>query len=186
MIYLVIFEHEKGENEHPHYLRMKASRLQSLRLQVEWLYTQRMSMMSRSALWWLSVVFLLSVMNSASLAFAPPPTRRRLELQNNIFPTRIWARINGDDNEIKFKDSKEKRIEDLLEIERLAAETKSQPANRIFEAISNTFWVILGLGVLLNMFGYGYVVNKDEFSIKIDTLEKKQFQEELVKTSKNR
>lgn len=99
----------------------------------------------------------------------------------------IGARKNDDDNDKskKFKDSRDKRIEDLLEIERLAAESNQTTPSRLFEAISRTFWAVLGLGLVLNAFGYGLVVSKD--GVKVDTLASRQFQQELVKpASKNR
>lgn len=83
---------------------------------------------------------------------------------------------NDSDEDSKYKESRDKRVQDLLEIERLAAENKPP---KIFEAVSKTFWAILGLGLLMNIFGYGYIVDKG--GIRIDTLENKQFQQELVR-----
>lgn len=144
--------------------------------------TTKFSVMGRLAFCWVVFAVLLLLVVTSS-AFAPTSLLNRREQISLRLSMRVWANKNENDNKTKYKDSNEKLIDDMLEIERLAAENKPP---RIFEAISKTFWAILGLGLLLNAFGYGYVVNKDEWSIKIDTLENKDFQQELVKASKNR
>lgn len=122
------------------------------------------------------IVLFLSITDGTP-AFVPTPRLTRHIREPPVI--RVLPGQNGNnDKKIKYKDSEDKRIDDLLEVERIAAE--NQPP-KIFEAISKTFWAILGIGLVLNTFGYGFIVSKD--GIKIDTLENAQFQQELIKQS---
>jgi hypothetical protein len=54
---------------------------------------------------------------------------------------------------------------------------------RIGEAVNSVAVLFVCCGLLLNVFGYAYVV-KDNYMLTIDTLENRQFQRELSKSMK--
>ena len=78
-------------------------------------------------------------------------------------------------------------------IEEIEREASKKVASRLLfswnlqEAISKTAWAFVLIGFLLNLFGYDYVFNQESGTLRIDTIENKHFQQELVQgTPRNR
>lgn len=75
----------------------------------------------------------------------------------------------------------------LVELSRLEQESSKRVMDRLLlpqrigQAVTSAAWFFVGLGFVLNIFGYGYV-KKDGF-ITIDILENQAFQRELNKPS---
>ena len=71
-------------------------------------------------------------------------------------------------------------------IEEVEREASRKVASRLMfswnlqQAINTTAWTFVLVGFLLNLFGYDYVFNKENQFLRIDTIENKQFQQELV------
>jgi|Transcript_9766 hypothetical protein len=71
-------------------------------------------------------------------------------------------------------------------IEEIEREASKKVASRLLfswnlqDAISKTAWAFVLIGFLLNLFGYDYVFNQESGTLRIDTIENKHFQQELV------
>mmetsp|Transcript_8578 Transcript_8578/g.14266 ORF Transcript_8578/g.14266 Transcript_8578/m.14266 type:complete len:167 (-) Transcript_8578:206-706(-) len=91
---------------------------------------------------------------------------------------------------LRMKDgNKEEKDEPmtLAEIARIEEEASRKVMNRLLlpnrigEAVTSMAWFFVGSAVLLQGFGYGYVIN-DNHMISIDTLENREFQVTMRKS----
>lgn len=123
-----------------------------------------------------SFLFFL-VCSGASSAFLPPLhgglQKRQVSSQTE------WGMVkpnkgNNDDRSIE-------------EVEREASQKVASSLLfpwRLQEVVTKTAWTFVLIGFLLNLFGYDYVFDKQNYSLRIDTIENKQFQQELVRHPK--
>lgn len=115
-----------------------------------------------------------------SSAFAPPRSCHHVQQRASSNEPRLVSRNMIDDDD-------DRTIE---EVERDAS--RKVASKLLFSwnfsgAITKAAWTFVLIGFLLNLFGYDYVFdNENIWSLRIDTMENKQFQQELVKSSKNK
>jgi hypothetical protein len=98
---------------------------------------------------------------------------------------------DDDDDDDADDDDKEEKDKPMTPAEISAMEAESsrkvsgrlELPGRIGEAVSAAAYLFVACGLLLNFFGYAYVL-QDNHTIRIDTLENRQFQVELIKSMK--
>lgn len=136
--------------------------------------------MGRSAFCW--IAFVLLMLGSSSSAFVPSAPRRHIHRdQSNgqsLTPRRMVDQNKGNNDDRSIE-----------EVEREASRKVASSLMftwNLQEALTKTAWTFVLVGFILNIFGYDYVFDKDNLSLRIDTIENKQFQQEVVKASKNR
>ena len=145
--------------------------------------------MGRFQLCWIAFVLSATFVNVlVSSAFAPT---HRLVRRGQLIEQRrsVQSLAEKNENEEKGRDNgiKDdfKRMEDLLEVNRRA--TLTRPGSLAFidnlqRAVSAAGWTFLVVGLLLNIFGYDYVMNDGRLTI--DTMEASQFRQEVIKAGK--
>ena len=88
--------------------------------------------------------------------------------------------------------NKDQKNNDYRTIEEVEREASRKVASKLMfswnlsGAVTKAAWTFVLVGFLLNIFGYDYVFDKDNWNLRIDTIENKQFQQELVKSSRTR
>lgn len=135
-------------------------------------------MMRRSLLGWTALVFLTfkSGMTEALAPTPPASIQQRGKLCSDY--NRLLQRRMVEDN---------KESNDNRSIEEMESEASRKVASSLMfswnlqEALTKTAWTFVLVGFLLNLFGYDYVVDKEHWNLRIDTIEHKQVQQELVR-----
>jgi hypothetical protein len=127
---------------------------------------------------------------SASSAFAPTPRlfKRGHSVEQRHSMQKLAKKNENEEKrrDSEYKDDKDKRMEDLIEVNRRATQ-KPQGSLAFFDdlsrAISAAAWTFLILGFLLKIFGYDFVMKDNRLTI--DTMEASQFRREVIKASRN-
>lgn len=134
------------------------------------------------------ICFIACVYTNVGNAFVvnPPVT---LGAYRQVRPTLLWMADEEEEND----DKKNKRLltfEELrsdTELSRKEQEASQRRYNRLLlpgtigKAITASAWTFIALGIILNMFGYGYVRKPGDFWVSIDTLEQRDFLLEMNK-----
>mmetsp|Transcript_7206 Transcript_7206/g.8214 ORF Transcript_7206/g.8214 Transcript_7206/m.8214 type:complete len:219 (-) Transcript_7206:88-744(-) len=121
----------------------------------------------------------------SSWLLVPPNRFSSLHISSMNYRRRMVENKNDEDNSLLTYDELSRDPNLLMQSERASdniLNTLTLP-NRIGDAITTTGWVFVGVGLLLNINGYGYVVNS-EGRITIDTLDNRAFQMEINKGNK--
>lgn len=142
-------------------------------------------MMDRSVVCCLALV--LFIYGSVVEALAPKfPCRASIQRQQGRLSYHQDSLLRRRMVEEKKENTDERSIEEVeREASRKVASSLMFSWN-LKEALTKTAWAFVLVGFLLNLFGYDYVFDKDNWGLRIDTIENKQFQQELVRASKSR
>lgn len=148
------------------------------------------------------LVLLNIILNSlmSSSAFVPAPSRV-LSIEKSGVPTftrlSTPVRAISDDNDDEAEESEKEESKDTAKPTKYVATSdddmttfarqKTPRGVAMFAAVQQVVvaagWTFLAFGIVLNIFGYDYVVN-EEGRLTIDTMEASQFRQEVVKAAK--
>jgi hypothetical protein len=112
----------------------------------------------------------------------------------SLISTRIMAQKNMNDSDDDIKTTKDDDDYDPVDVFIAEQEASRKVANRLMlprmvatsisQTISAFAWTFLILSFVLQICGYSFMM--DESGLRIDTLEARQFQEEITKNMKDR
>lgn len=137
--------------------------------------------MAKLSLFWIAAIGLM--MACGSLAFAPAPRIAVIQKRQwNTHGSPVLLKLASGDNDNEEKRNN-KNVSDDGDMNTFASQrNRFFFISRLQSAIVAAGWTFLAIGFILNIFGYDYVVKDGRLTI--DTMEAAQFQQEVIKASK--
>jgi hypothetical protein len=138
---------------------------------------------------------------NSPLGFASAPPRRlefRRYEQRKDQTSKTESDTDGNDSTVhrstqttveRGQDKANDKANDIP-IERRQEESDNAVMNRLLlpsrigNAFTSALWLFVGIGILLNMFGYAFIMEPDFSNMRIGTMDERRFREEIVRDMK--
>lgn len=130
---------------------------------------------------WLALLVVAMVLGASTTTAFAPPSRLVVVQQRRTIEQRIETMRMANKNEKDEKDDND--VSDDGDMFNFAPTPTASLVTNLQSAFVAAAWAFLAFGVILNLFGYDYVMRDGHLAI--DTTEAAQFQKEVVKASKN-